>query len=246
MKDKTIDRYWEIDFLRGIAIIMMIIYHIIFDLNYFNILSINLHSFGFRFFLYIIGTTFLLLVGISLSLSYSRIKDKLTKRQRRLKYLKRGFFIFGLGMIITFVTIIYPGDGFIIFGVLHCIGISIILSYFLLGFVHLNLMLGFLLIVGGFILNNMNFDFYYLLPLGFKPYVFYTLDYFPLLPWFGVVLIGIYVGRLFYADFNRRSNVGEMENMVVARLFCLLGRNSLIIYFIHQIVIIGIIYFLLA
>lgn len=245
MKNKRLDRFWEIDFLRGIAIIMMIIYHIIFDLNFFSIVSINLYFFPIRLFLYLIGITFLLLVGVSLSLSYSKVKDKLTKRQIQLKYFKRGFFIFGLGMIITLVTLIYPGNGFIIFGVLHCIGISIIFSYFLLRFKHLNLILGLVLIISGIILNNMTFDFYYLIPLGFKPYGFYTLDFFPLLPWFGVVLCGIYIGKLFYRDFNRRFKLKNLDRIRIIKLFCFLGRNSLIIYFIHQIIIIGIIQLLL-
>ena len=241
MKNKTLDRFWEIDFLRGSAIIMMIIYHIIFDLNYFNIVSINLYFLPLRLFLYLIGTTFLLLVGVSLSLSYSKVKDKLTKKQIQLKYLKRGFFLFGLGMIITLVTWIYPGKGFIIFGVLHCIGISIILSYFLLRFKHLNLLLGLVLITSGIILNNLKFDFYYLIPFGFKPYGFYTLDYFSILPWFGVVLIGIYIGKLFYQDFNRRVKLKNLDGIRIVKLFCFLGRNSLIIYLIHQLIIIGII-----
>ena len=90
MVTKEIQRFWEIDFLRGIAIIMMVIYHIIFDLNFLNIYEINLHSTPLLLFLYPIGTLFLLLVGISLSISYSRVKQNLTKRQIQKKFVIRG------------------------------------------------------------------------------------------------------------------------------------------------------------
>ena len=47
------ERFWEIDLFRGIAIIMMIIFHIFFDLDFFNIYKQNLYSgffliFGFH------------------------------------------------------------------------------------------------------------------------------------------------------------------------------------------------------
>jgi len=83
-------RLWEIDFLRGIAVVMMIVFHFFYDLNFFSIYEIDLHSGPFPLFLYPIGTTFLLLVGISLSLSYSRIEDNENRRQLQLKFIFRG------------------------------------------------------------------------------------------------------------------------------------------------------------
>jgi len=73
------ERFWEIDLLRGIAIIMMIIFHILFDLVFLGIIKINLYSGLNLLFLYSIGTIFLLLVGVSLSLSYSRVINILSK-----------------------------------------------------------------------------------------------------------------------------------------------------------------------
>ena len=64
------ERFWEIDFLRGVAIIMMIIFHILYDINYFDLYDINLNSLYLIVFNYSIGTIFLLLVGISLRKIY--------------------------------------------------------------------------------------------------------------------------------------------------------------------------------
>ncbi len=241
MKNKPGDRFWEIDFLRGIAIIMMIIYHFFYDLNFFNVYNFALHSTAFNLFLYPIGSLFLLLVGISLTLSYNKSKNSLTKKESITKFLLRGLKIFALGLIITLATWIYLGEGYIVFGVLHCIGLSIILSAFFVNKKYLNLILGLILIITGIFLQTMTFDFNYLLWLGLMPENFYTVDYFPLLPWFGVVLIGIALGNILYSDYKRRFNLVDMSYLKIIKVLGYLGRNSLIIYFLHQPILIGLI-----
>ena len=227
-------RFWEIDFLRGIAIIMMIIFHILFDLVFFKNVKINLYSGLNLLFLYSIGILFLLLVGISLYLSYSRVKNILSKRQIWSKFIKRGTMIFCLGLIITIFTWFYLGQGFIIFGVLHCIGLSIIFSIPFLKYKFRNLFLGVILIFVGIVLKTMVFNFYWFLWLGFVPSKFYTVDYFPILPWFGVILIGIFIGNILYTDYKRNYYIIDFSKNKIVKIFCFLGRHSLVIYFIHQ------------
>lgn len=240
-KDKN-ERFWEIDFLRGVAIIMMIIYHILFDLYFFDIVKINLYSLSFHLFLYPIGTTFLLLVGISLTLSYSRIKNILSEKEIEFKFLKRGIMIFTLGLILTVFTWFFLGSGFILFGVLHCIGLCIILSIPFLKYRFFNLSLGIILVFIGIILRAMVFDFPYLLWVGFVPRGFYTVDYFPLLPWFGVTLIGIFIGNALYVDYKRSFHITDLSNFKAVKILSFLGKNSLVVYFVHQPVILGLIY----
>ncbi len=238
-------RFWEIDFLRGIAIIMMIIFHILFDLVFLDIFKINLHSGFILLFLHSIGSIFLLLVGISLSLSYSRIKNVLSKSQIWLKFIKRGVMIFCLGLIITLLTWFILPDGFIIFGVLHCIGLSIIFSIPFLKFKFINLFFGIILVLIGLVLKTMIFNFDWFLWLGFVPYRFYTIDYFPILPWFGVVLIGIFLGNIFYTDYKRNFHINDFSRFKFVKLICFLGRNSLFIYFVHQPLILSLIYLII-
>jgi uncharacterized membrane protein len=245
VKTTLSERFWEIDVLRGIAILLMITYHVIFDLNYFGFTSTDLNSLPILLFLYPVSTSFLLLVGISLTLSYSRVKHTLTKDQLRIKYLKRGCSIFGLGLLITFVTWVYPHNGFIVFGVLHCIGLSILLAF---PFIRSRLsafLVGLLCISIGVVLRIMvTVDFPWLLWLGFVPTQFYTLDYFPLLPWFGVVLIGIFLGNNLYQNNTRSFRLKDHSQFIINRALCFLGRHSLIIYLLHQLIIVGILYLL--
>ena len=238
---KNINRFWEIDILRGIAIIMMIVFHIFYDLNYFGIYKINLFSGYFLVYAYTAASIFIILVGISLTLSYNRAKKKLTKKQLQLKYLKRGLTIFGLGLLITLATWIYLREGFVVFGALHCIGISIILAYPFLRFHYKNLIFGIVLILVGIVLKTLTFDFYWLVWLGFTPSQFYTIDYFPLLPWFGFVLIGIFIGNVLYPNLKRRFSLKDHSEVLFVRFLCFLGRHSLIIYFLHQPIFVGII-----
>ncbi len=187
------ERFWEIDLLRGIAIIMMIIFHILFDLVFLDIVKINLYSGLNLLFLYSIGTIFILLVGVSLSISHSRVINVLSKRQIWLKFIKRGIMIFSLGLVITIFTWLYLRNGFIIFGVLHCIGLSIIFSIPFLKNKFINLFLGVILVFIGIFLKTMIFDTNWFLWLGFVPRGFYTVDYFTILTWFGVFLICIFI-----------------------------------------------------
>jgi len=238
-------RFWEIDFFRGIAIIMMVIYHSVYDLSSFGHYNINATS---GFWLYFARTTaniFIFLVGVSLYISYIKT-EKRTKNKRTLyiKYFKRGLKIFCWGLIITGVTWFLYGKGYVIFGILHLIGISIILAFPFLKLRFWNFPLGILCIILGAYLKGLTFNFQWLLWLGFKPMNFYSIDYFPLLPWFGVILLGIFFGNLFYRDDSRKFYLIDFSYFNLVKAFSFLGKHSLLIYLIHQPLIIAVLYLL--
>lgn len=221
-------RFWEIDFLRSIAIIMMVIYHGLYVINDYGYLNFDLEAGFWGLFGEITAILFILLVGVSLSLSYSRHNNKKDFK----KFLFRGIKIFSWGLIITFITWIFLTEGFIIFGVLHFIGLAIILAYPFLKYRFFNLFLGINIIMIGLFLQNYIFNFKYLLWLGFVPNGFYTLDYFPILPWFGFVLVGIFLGNSFYPEYKRLIKTLNLDNKLINQ-FNLLGQNSLKIYLLH-------------
>jgi len=232
-------RYWELDLLRGVAVIAMVVFHLLFDLNYFAGQAFNLNS-GLWFAIgRLSGIAFIFLVGVSLTLSYSRLLGQ-TEKQIKSKFLKRGFKIFLYGMAITAFTLLAFPRETILFGVLHLIGLSIILSVPFLKLKRENLFLGAALVVLGLFLSTIGFDFPWLLWLGLPPAGFITFDYFPLLPWFGLVLLGIFFGKQFYPQ-GKRKETGDFSNNLFGRALCFLGRNSLPIYFLHQPIIVAII-----
>jgi len=238
-------RFWEIDFLRGLAIIMMIVFHLLYDLTCFGRCDLNLHSGFWIYFGRATATIFIFLVGVSLTLSFSRaMKIRSPEQKLYLKYIKRGLKIFSWGLIITFVTWIFLRAVFVRFGILHLIGISIILSYPFLKLRYWNLLLGITIISLGIYLKNVTFGFHWLVWLGFMPDHFCTVDYFPVFPWFGVVLIGVFFGNLLYPDYTRKFDLWDISNFDVVGLFCRLGRHSLVIYLIHQPILITLLYLL--
>jgi uncharacterized membrane protein len=82
----------------------------------------------------------------------------------------------------------------------------------------------------------------WLLWLGLAPEGFYSLDYLPLLPWFGVVLMGIALGDFLYHGYKRRIALPDLGGALLVRPLAFLGRNSLLIYFVHQPALIALLY----
>lgn len=226
------DRFWEIDFLRGLAILMMIFFHALWDLDYFEIFKVDVHTGFWLVFARATAILFLLLVGVSLTLSSSLQKRDCGAYFAH--YLRRGVTLFSLGMVVTFATWVSLGEGFVVYGVLHFIGTATVLAYPLLKFRVLNLILGGGIMSAGVLFRGMRFDFPWLLWLGFPPRHFYSVDYFPILPWFGVVLIGLFLGRTLYRDRSRTFVVPDLSDRALARYLALFGRNSLLIYLVHQ------------
>ena len=223
------ERLWEIDLARGLAIIKMVIFNYSFALFYLGIYTFK-EGLSFQGWA---AAVFIFLAGLSLTISYSRIKDR-KPREIFKKFFLRGVRVFGYGILITVITFILFPNVFIIFGVLHFIGVSIIIGQFFLKYRKLNLFLGLSIIILGFYLQNFTFDFPWLLWLGFVPKNFSTFDYFPILPWFGITLLGIFSGNILYKNGKRSFKIKDLSNNVITKFLGFLGRNSLAIYLIHQ------------
>jgi uncharacterized membrane protein len=67
----------------------------------------------------------------------------------------------------------------------------------------------------------------------------YTVDYFPLIPWFGVSLLGVVMGDLLYCGDRRRFRMPDLSKYRPVKVFQWAGQHSLGIYLFHQPVIAG-------
>ena len=229
-------RFEEIDLFRGIAILMMVLFHTLFDIRFFGIAPVNVSSGFWRYFAYATATLFLFLVGVSLVVSHARAARHRTGFALAKKFLFRGAGIFALGLFVTLATWLYLHEGFILFGILHLIGVSVILSVLFFRYGKYNILLGLLFIAGGFFIGTLQGP-VWLLPLGIYPSSFTSVDYTPLIPWFGVVLAGLGVGEFLYSGGVRQFTVPHLPDRIV-RPLSFLGRYSLVIYLVHQPVII--------
>jgi uncharacterized membrane protein len=227
-------RITEIDLLRGIAIIMMAVFHFCWDLNYFRIISTASHPLFWDIFQKLTGGLFIFLVGVSLTLSYSRTMKK-NPQQYPSKYLLRGIRIFFYGMIITIVSYIFMREMFVFFGILHFIGASIVIVTPFIDFKWLNLFLGIITLSIGIYLTKFLFSFAWLIWLGFR-YPVGTLDLYPILPWIGIVFFGLFAGNMIYPKGKR---IFRTKHLPRSRSVEFLGRYSLLIYFLHLPVMFG-------
>ena len=218
---------------------MMVLYHLLYDLDTFGGYGIESTTGFWARFADLTAFSFVFLVGVSLYISYSRTEYESPTRNSFGKYLGRGLKIVGYGMALTLVTWI-SGAGIIAFGILHLIGMSIILAYPFLGLRLPNLFLGLGVIAIGLYVQLLDPspETAWLLPLGFTPETLFMPDYRPLLPWFGVVLLGLFAGNVLYGRGRRTFRISPKEP-AAARMLGPLGRNSLLIYLVHQPILVG-------
>lgn len=225
-------RIWELDALRGLCILGMVIVHLVYDLVYqYQIIHWE-YPLWFSFVQNWGGILFILLSGICVTLGRHHIK--------------RGLAVIGCGLLISAVTVgMYLLDlsdkGIIIyFGVLHCLGVCMLLwAVFRKCPDLLLLALGAAMIAAGLYLDtHVLVTHPYLMPLGFTFPGFNTSDYFPLLPNLGYFLLGAVAGRRLYRSKESLfPRVNDRSCIIRFLGFC--GRRSLFIYMGHQPVLAG-------
>ncbi|NLK22408.1 MAG: DUF1624 domain-containing protein [Epulopiscium sp.] len=217
-------RIWEIDFLRGIALILMMIFHLLYDLNdFFNIPIPSWNGFWY----YegkVSAILFMLLAGISSTFSKNNFK--------------RGLRVFIIGMGLTIVTYLIMPSEYIRFGILHLMGVGMIIYHFIrvIPIIHTSILSIFIIILG-YIFSNINMSTWLLIPLGITDRNFVSMDYYPLFPWLAVFLTGSITGRILYKE--KRSILQKTYGNDPVTF---LGRHSLMVYLIHQPVILLILY----
>ena len=247
-------RFWEIDALRGVAIITMIVYHLMWDLWYWRVLpNVVLWEGFWKYWQRFTCGTFLILVGVSMTIVYRRQRQKLGPDANLYpKFFWRGLKIFGLGMVIT-IVVTAAGVGYVDFGILHLIGFATMVSYPLLRYKWVNLGLWVLFSVAGKWLETVHWDGRWfipqfgnwmgaplwidgrwLAPLGITPTRYPAVDFFPIIPWLGVVLLGVFLGNVLYAENKRRFPLPYWGNLFPFNALEFLGKHSLLIYMIHQ------------
>ncbi|NNG13660.1 MAG: DUF1624 domain-containing protein [Gammaproteobacteria bacterium] len=210
----------------------MFVFHFSFDLNYFGVVSIQFleDPFWLNFRRFIVSL-FLLLVGISLHLATRKgIRWQSWSRRMALLLVYAGLVSLGSWMM-------FP-ETFIYFGILHFIALASILGLLFTRLYWVNLLLGIFIILLDINYSNALFNAPYLQWFGLMPHLPTTEDYVPLLPWFGVVLIGMFIGKTLFDD-DPMGWLSWNSQQPVVRWLAFGGRHSIHIYMLHQPVFIG-------
>lgn len=239
MNSNTSSRIWEIDFLRGNAVLLMILFHFVYNLRmFFGFDNIQISN-GFWYYEgRITATLFMLLVGISTVLVCERYGFR-----HRKKNVTRGLQLLGIGFLLSYITWLYDPSMMIHFGMLHFLGISIIISSLFVDYEYHALffamaILGLTVQYQGTEINNLAW-----LPIGFPPVDYHSFDYYPMLPHLAIPLFGVFLGNQLYRQGESRMPVPEeWEKNFVS----VIGRHSLMVYLLHQPLMLVLMYAILS
>ncbi|MGL4729636.1 MAG: heparan-alpha-glucosaminide N-acetyltransferase [Bosea sp. (in: a-proteobacteria)] len=229
-----------IDVLRGVAILAMIIFHGAWDLSQADLIAtdISTHQ-GWQNFARTIAASFLTLVGISLVLGHgqSHGKPQGLGGFRRDAFLRRWALVAGAALLVSLGTWFAIPDAWIFFGILHNIALSSLLAIPFLALPWIVVATVAVLVLAlPFLIRSPLFDPQWLIWTGLAERVPDTVDFVPLFPWFGCVLMGMALARL-GQDWLERLN-WQASNPPASWLKSA-GQHSLAIYLIHQPVLIG-------
>lgn len=242
-------RYWEIDVARTVAILMMVAYHAVYDVD------LLAPGFGPDPFTGAWGalpeataSLFLLVAGVSLAVADGRMRTRgidATGRVRR--HLRHAGVVLAAGAVVSVATLLVFDDRFVRFGILQLIGVAIVVGAFTARFGTWNVLPGLAAIGVGLLVSSSRTDSLVLGVVGFDQEGFSSVDHWPLLPWLGPMLIGIAIGSVLYPGGRRAPMVARATRPApVPDPVGALGRRSLLVYLTHQLLLIPIVWLALV
>jgi len=229
-------RYPLIDVLRGSAIFMMIAFHFCFDLSTFGYANFDFYNSSFWLnFQILIVSIFTFVMGMSFQLAHQH-------QLNWTKFFKRLGLLGICALLITISTYLVNGDRFIYFGILHFIFAASILAIPFIRLYWSNLILGSGILLANVLYQNPAFNQIYLQWIGFMTYKPATDDYEPVIPWFGMVLLGMFFARWAIINGNLKIFSSWTTTSRPTKVLRFAGIHSLLIYMLHQPLFYGLFY----
>jgi uncharacterized membrane protein len=215
----------------------MAAYHFSWDLADFRLVSPLLpFTPPMRLLSHAVASVFLALVGVSLALAH---RDGLNAPA----FWRRLAVVAGAAALVTAASLVFaPGEA-IFFGILHCIAVASLLAAPLVAApAWASLAAGVAAVAAPLMFRSPLFDPPWLLWLGLGEALPNTVDWRPLLPWAGVVFLGLGAARLPGVLASLTSPSRWRARSPQWRAVAWAGRHSLPIYLVHQPILIGLLY----
>lgn len=226
-----------LDVARGVALVAMAIYHFGWDLEFFGYMEPGTTGHGFwKIFARSIASSFLFLAGFSLVLGHYPVI-------RWRSFWRRFAMIVAAALAITIATRFATPSRFIFFGILHGIAAASLIG---LAFLRLppalTALAGLAVIAAPNFMRHEFFDTPVLWWVGLAPQNPLSNDYVPVFPWLGPALIGIATARVARARGWLGRLAPSSPPSPAMRALALGGRHSLLVYLIHQPVLITLVF----
>lgn len=226
----TAARLAWLDAARGLAVVAMVAFHLIWDLGNFGYVDADLpFSTGVKLFGHAIAESFLFVAGVALVLAHER------NATWRPFWRRIGVVAGAAGLVSLGTYLVFP-QAFVFFGILHCIALSSLLAAPLLG--HrwpLALVAAVLAALAPLVLSHPFFNPVWLTWIGLSTIEPLTYDYRPLAPWSGAVFAGVAAAR-----FWRERGGFPLGARMRPGALSWLGRHALAIYLLHQPALFGV------
>ena len=215
-----------IDALRGLAVIGMLIFHLAVDLEDFFGYPLGYQQFRWQALRY---CTVLLFISISGYTAGSGLNRHITRNAGKV----------AVGaLVVTATTYVFFGDSYVRFGILHFLACALFASPVLLKIGECrSLLLALISLIAGCFFSMVTVESSVFLPFGLVPADFVSIDYYPLFPWLAIFIAGLATGRRFG---NLPGNPGPL------RPVAWIGRRSLLIYLLHQPILLLFLYIVLS
>jgi uncharacterized membrane protein len=226
-------RHPELDILRTLAIVLMVVYHGAYDLSAYYAWDIPVTEGGWLMLARVTASLFLLLAGMSLVVAHERARARGLVWKR---HLRRSAQVLAAALAVSMATWVVDPETYVRFGILHLIGVGILLLPLFTRLREGNLLVGALVLGAGAWVQTHTIPSSLLLPLGVMYPGFRSVDYFPIFPWFGVMLIGTGLGQLLYVRLAKQAP----ELHPFPSWLTWPGRHSLFVYLIHQPIILAV------
>jgi len=213
------NRIISIDVLRSFAIVLMVVFHFIYDLRFFGYVEWDIpDGVEWRTFRHIILISFFICLGASLHLSYQNGIDWK-------KFSKRLTQILVSALAISLVSLVIVPNNYIYFGVLQFIVVASVLCIMFANKPRASLSIG-LVIIATYNIGGVS---------GMWPFTYiqnhlpaYSNDYVGLFPWLGVVFVGIWSAS---TSFVKKDPLRHLKKHT---WIAFPGKHSLVIYLVHQ------------
>jgi len=227
-------RYQYIDILRGVCIVLMVVFH--FNYSLIHIFWVEFLNFSEIFWFTVWKTAALWFMTIA-GISYFLASRKYPPSELRKKYMKYAAVLWVIALWISGITYLIIPDQLILFGILHFFAISfLILPVITRNFIVTSASLIFIIWVWNFIPEWVESE--YLFPFWFVSPNFSSADYYPIIPYLWMILMWYIVwvlGEKYW--YMKLFHVSRSLN-TLEKLFSNIWKKSLLIYLIHQPVII--------
>ena len=230
-------RFAIVDIARGVAIIAMMAYHLCWDLSYFRFIPADVgYDPQWVLIARSILSAFLFLVGIGLVLGHGN-------GIRWRSFWRRWLFVVAGALAISAATYFAFPQSFVYFGVLHAIALFSLLGLaFLRTPLWLAIAVAAIVVALPLVYSDPLFNQKAWSWLGFWQIPPPTNDLVPVFPSFGTVLLGIIAARLILPSRFAPRLAAIAPSGRLPRLLAFLGRWSLVIYLVHQPILLGLVY----